>query len=159
LATEYVLRVPLDRHIINTRRPFAAVMADLRRTLACPEPEVRHAPVASALVGLAEFDIERPSQAEPAAGHLIRLIVDHPAATSQLLRLLPEAGIYSPMAILVQQIPDVGTRLAYDTIASAISMHQDEESSAVARALDDEVLALLRRIATPRPADETPPAI
>jgi hypothetical protein len=51
------------------------------------------------------------------------------------------------VAILVQQAADGGTRLLYDSVASAISIYQDEESLAVAHGVDAEVLALLRRVA------------
>ncbi|MFI7132108.1 hypothetical protein ACIBQ1_40980 [Nonomuraea sp. NPDC050153] len=37
MASEYVLRIPLERHIINTRRPFAAVIEDIRDAVGSSE--------------------------------------------------------------------------------------------------------------------------
>lgn len=42
-------------------------------------------------------------------------------------------------------MPEGGTRVAYDTVASAIAPYQDAAASQVAERLDAEVLELLRR--------------
>jgi hypothetical protein len=42
---------------------------------------------------------------------------------------------------------DGGTRVAYDTVASAIAPYHDAAASEVAQQLDTEVLALLRQVA------------
>lgn len=70
-----------------------------------------------------------------------------PAASRDLVRFLPDAGTSCPVAIHVQQAADGGTRLLYDSVAGAVSVYQDEESLAVARGFDAEVLARLRRVA------------
>jgi len=49
------------------------------------------------------------------------------------------------VTILVQQMPDGGTRVAYDTVASAIAPYHDAAASEVAQRLDTEVLDLLRQ--------------
>ena len=66
------------------------------------------------------------------------------------------AGIsYAPVTILIQQLPDGGTRVAYDTVASAIAPYHDAAASEVAYRLDTEVLDLLRQV-TGVPASATP---
>ncbi|MFK0158514.1 hypothetical protein ACIQVK_41410 [Streptomyces sp. NPDC090493] len=88
-----------------------------------------------------------PAEGEE-ADRLIRLLVDVPAASRDLVRLLPEAGACCPVAVLVQQIPRGGTRLIYDSVASAISVYLEEQALEVARGIDADILALLRRAAT-----------
>jgi hypothetical protein len=134
LASEYVLRIPLDRHIITTQRSFDAVVEDMRRAL-------RGSDSRTELNGYVM-----------AAGHQVRLIIDRPEATDQLVRCLPDADAYCPASVLVQ-VAEEGACLAYDSVASAISVYQDEEAQAVAELFDAEVLALLRRVADPQPGD------
>ena len=54
------------------------------------------------------------------------------------------AGSYAPVTILIQELPDGGTRVAYDSVASAIAPYHDATASEVAQRLDTEVLTLLR---------------
>ncbi|MFJ3307408.1 hypothetical protein ACIPSA_30805 [Streptomyces sp. NPDC086549] len=163
--SEYVLRIPLERHVLNTRRSFTAVIEDISDAIGSSEAggerhhlttsagrrllvrRVNGTPAPASLVGIGELDIDRAWVGEQEAGRLLRLLVDMPAASGDLVRFLPDAGASCPAAILVQQTADDGTRLIYDSVASAVSVYQDEHSLAVARGLDAEVLALLRRIA------------
>ncbi len=59
-----------------------------------------------------------------------------------------------PASATPQQMPDGGTRVAYDTVASAIARYHDAVASEVAQRLDTEVLDLLRQ-ATGVPASAT----
>ncbi|MCX5554541.1 hypothetical protein [Streptomyces sp. NBC_00038] len=167
LVSEYVLRIPIERHVLNTRRSFTAVIQDIRETLGTSEAGIqlrrrttagkRARPVRRVnstlaqvrLIGIAELEISGSWGREHGTSRLIRLLVDMPTASGDLVRFLPDAGASCPAAILVQQIADDGTRLIYDSVASAVSIYQDERSLTVARELDAEVLALLRRIANP----------
>jgi hypothetical protein len=72
----------------------------------------------------------------------------------QMTRHLPAAGAYAPVTILIQELPDGATQVAYDTVASAIAPYADAAASQVAQQLDTEVLALLRQ-ATGTPATAT----
>jgi hypothetical protein len=72
----------------------------------------------------------------------------------EMTRHLPDAGSYAPVTILVQEMPDGGTRVAYDCVASAIARYGDAAASEVAERLDAEVLGLLRQV-TGRPASAT----
>jgi hypothetical protein len=49
---------------------------------------------------------------------------------------------------MVQRLADGGgTRLVFDSVASAVSAYQDEDTLPVARRVDVAVLTLLRRVA------------
>jgi hypothetical protein len=65
----------------------------------------------------------------------------------QMTRHVADAGAYAPVTILVQEMPDGGTKVAYDTVASAIAPYHDAAAAQVARRLDTEVLELLRQAA------------
>jgi hypothetical protein len=47
--------------------------------------------------------------------------------------------------ILIEELPGGGTRVAYDTVASAIAPYGDAAASQVAERLDTEVLGLLHQ--------------
>jgi hypothetical protein len=93
---------------------------------------------------------------------LVRLIAGNPVTMGQMTRHVADAGSYAPVTILIQQIPDGGTRMAYDTVASAIAPYHDAAASEVAQQLDTEVLDLLRQVtgvpasATPDPSGSSP---
>ena len=54
-----------------------------------------------------------------------------------------DAGSYAPVTILIQVLPDGGTRVAYVSVASQIAPYHDAAASEVAQRLDTEVLTLL----------------
>jgi hypothetical protein len=64
----------------------------------------------------------------------------------QMTRHVTDAGSYAPVTIFIQEMPGGGTRVAYDTVASAIAPYHDAAASEVAEQLDTEVLGLLRQV-------------
>jgi hypothetical protein len=76
---------------------------------------------------------------------LVRLIADNPITMGQMTRHVPDADSYAPVTILIQETPAGGTRVAYDSVASAIAPYDNAAASEVAERLDTEVLALLRQ--------------
>jgi hypothetical protein len=84
-------------------------------------------------------------------GRLVRLIAGNPVTMGEMTRHIADAGSYAPVTILVQETAAGGTRVAYDTVASALDPYNDPEALAVAGQLDREVLTLLRQ-ATGAPA-------
>jgi hypothetical protein len=64
----------------------------------------------------------------------------------QMTRHVADAGSYAPVTILIQELPDGRTRVAYDSVCSAIAPYHDAAASQVARRLDAEVLTLLRQV-------------
>lgn len=72
-----------------------------------------------------------------------------------MTRHVPDAGSYAPVTILIEELPGGGTRVAYDTVSSAIAPNGDATAAQVAERLDTEVLGLLHR-ATGVPAAAVP---
>jgi hypothetical protein len=86
-------------------------------------------------------------QAKSSAGRrLVRLIAGNPVTMGQMTRHAPDAGSYAPVTILIQELPDGGTRVAYDSVASEIAVYNDPAATQVAEHLDTEVLDLLRQV-------------
>jgi hypothetical protein len=85
---------------------------------------------------------------------MVRLIAGNPVTMGQMTRHVADAGSYAPVTILVQEMPDGGTRVAYDSVTSAIARYHDPAASEVAERLDAEVLGLLRQV-TGAPASAT----
>ncbi len=83
-------------------------------------------------------------QARHQASRLVRLIAGNPVTMGEMTRHVADAGSYAPVTILIQELPDEGSRVAYDSVASAIAPYHDAAASEVARRLDTEVLTLLR---------------
>ena len=96
-----------------------------------------------------------PQARDQARRRLVRLIAGNPVTMGQMGRHLPAAGSYAPVTILIQELPDGGTQVAYDTVASAIAPYGDAAASQVAQRLDTDVLSLLRH-ATGLPAIAPP---
>jgi hypothetical protein len=63
----------------------------------------------------------------------------------EMTRHVADAGSYAPVTILIQELPDGRTRVAYDTVTSAIAPYHDAAATGIAQRLDTEVLALLRQ--------------
>jgi hypothetical protein len=92
-----------------------------------------------------------PQAAGRAGRRLVRLIAGNPATMGEMTRHVADAGSHAPVTILVEEMPGGATRVAYDTVASAIAPYQDPAAAQVADRLDAEVLELLRRVTgTPR---------
>jgi uncharacterized protein (DUF302 family) len=94
-----------------------------------------------------------PPAQDRAGRRLVRLIAGNPVTVGEMTRHVPDAGSYAPVTILIQELPGGRTRIAYDTVASAIAPYHDAAASEVAQRLDTEVLRLLRQVTeTPGPA-------
>jgi len=75
-----------------------------------------------------------------------RHVFDSQLPVGEMTRHVADAGSYAPVTILIQEMPDGGTRVAYDSVASEIAPYGDADTSAVAERLDGEVLGLLRQV-------------
>jgi hypothetical protein len=122
---------------------------------------VRQAQGSAGLMRFLELELDRAlaldPQAQSSAGLcLVRLIAGNPVTMGEMTRHVPDAGSYAPVTILVQELPGGGTRLAYDSVASAIAIYDDPAATQVGENLDTEVLALLRQVSglSPRQAPE-----
>src|ERR1700733_2274461 len=169
LAAEEVLEVGGRRHVFTSERPFAEIMdgiyggisqpdiGNLFRQLAASTSYeqftslVRQAQGSAGLMRFLELELDRAlaldPQAQSSAGRgLVRLIAGNPVTMGKMTRHVPDAGSYAPVTILIQELPGGGTRLAYDSVASAIAFYDDPAATQVAENLDTEVLALLRQV-------------
>jgi hypothetical protein len=178
MASEQVLEVPLRRHVFDSERPLAAVLDGIFGGISHPDIEalfsklaartsyeqftslVRQAEGSIGLMRFLQLDCDLvltldPQEPDWDERRLVRLIVGNPVTMGQMTRHVADAGSYAPVTILIQQIPDGGTRVAYDTVASAIAPYHDAAASEVARQLDTEVLDLLRQV-TGVPSSVTP---
>ena len=67
-------------------------------------------------------------QAEDWTGRrLVRLIAGNPVTMGQMTRHVPDAGWYAPVTILIEETPEGGTRVAYDSVASAIAPYRQSQ--------------------------------
>jgi hypothetical protein len=75
-------------------------------------------------------------------------------SAARILCLHHRRGLRGNRLLLIQEMPGGGTRVAYDTVASAIAPYHDAAASEVTERLDTEVLRLLRQV-TRAPASVT----
>ena len=175
MASECVLDVRVRRHVFTTDRPFPAVLAGLFGGISQPDigqvfktlaastdyaefaSVVRQAQGSAGLMRFLQLDLDPVLTLDPQAPdwsgrRLVRVIAGNPVTMGQLTRHVPDAGSSAPVTVLIEELPDGGTRVAYDTVASAIGPYQDPAAAEVAQRLDTEVLDLLRRISDDGPA-------
>src|SRR6202050_3594033 len=87
-----------------------------------------------------------PQARHQAKHRLVRLIAGNPVTMGEMTRHIADAGSYAPVTILIEELPDGGSRVAYDSVASALAVYDDPAATQVAEHLDAEVLDLLRHV-------------
>ena len=170
MASEQVLDIPVRRHVLTSERPFQVVLDGIYTGISQPDigalfarlaastsyeefsELVRQAQGSAGLFRFWHLDDDHvlaldPQARDQAGRRLVRLIAGNLVTMGQMTRHLPAAGSYAPVTILIQELPDGGTQVAYDTAASAIAPYGDAAASQVAQRLDTDVLALLRHAA------------
>jgi hypothetical protein len=169
MSSEHVLEILMRRHVFDTERPFSDVLDGVFGGISQPDIELLFSKLAastsyqefSSLVaqaqgsaGLMRFlqlDLDHaltldPQAQDRAGRRLVRLIAGNPVTMGEMTRHVADAGSYAPVTILIQEMPGGGTRVAYDTVASAIAPYHDATATEVAQRLDTEVLDLLRQV-------------
>jgi hypothetical protein len=73
----------------------------------------------------------------------VRLIMGNPLIMQSMTRLVPDAGSYAPVTVLIDQRPD-GVHLSYDEMASFLPPYGNAEALKIARDLDAKVKRLLQ---------------
>jgi hypothetical protein len=177
MTSEQVLDVVVRRHVFDSDQPFQAVLDGILGGIARPDigplskmlaasasheqfsSLVRQVQGSAGLMLFLQLDLDTALALDPqargqAGRRLVRLMAGNPVTMGQMTRHVPDAGSYAPVTILLQQTP-VGTRVAYDSVASALAPYHDTAASQVARRLDTEVLGLLRQV-TAVPASASP---
>jgi uncharacterized protein (DUF302 family) len=168
MASEQVLEVLMRRHVFDTERPFSAVLDGIFGGISRPDIEalfgklavstsyeqfsslVQEAQGSAGLMRFLQLDLDSALTLDPRAPdwtgrRLVRLIAGNPVTMGQMTRHVADAGSYAPVTILIQERPDGGTRVAYDSVVSALAPYHDAAASQVAEQLDTEVLDLLRQ--------------
>jgi len=124
-------------------------MTEFRKRIAAAQTEddlkavVESATRPSELMEFARFDLGEVLRKEsPVAPKSQRFIVGNPLIMSQMVKVVPDAGSYAPVTILIDERQD-GVHLSYDRMASLLSPYGNPEALKVAQALDSKVEALL----------------
>lgn len=167
MASERVLEVMVRRHVFDTGRPFAGVLDGIFSGISQPDIArlfsklaasgtdqefsslVEQAQGSAGLMRFLQLNLDNALSLDPEAGdwtgrRLVRLIAGNPVTMGQMTCHVPDAGSYAPVTILIEEMPGGGTRVAYDSVASAIAPYDNAAASEVAGRLDTEVLGLLR---------------
>ena len=168
MASEHVLDVLVRRHVFDSERPFPDVLDAIFGGISQPDIEalfgklaastsyeqfsslVRQAQGSAGLIRFMQLDLDHaltldPQAQDRAGRRLVRLIAGNPVTMGEMTRHVADAGSYAPVTILVEEKPGGGTRVAYDSVASAIAPYRDAAASQVAKRLDAEVLELLHQ--------------
>jgi uncharacterized protein (DUF302 family) len=72
----------------------------------------------------------------------VRLIMGNPLIMQSMARLVPDAGSYAPVTVLIDQRPD-GVHLSYDEMASFLAPYGNADALRIARDLDAKVKRVL----------------
>jgi hypothetical protein len=159
MASERVLEVPVRRHVLDSERPFPAVLDGIFGGISQPDigllfskleastsyeefsSLVAQAQGSAGLMRFLQLDLDHaltldPQAQDRAGRHLVRLIAGNPVTMGEMTRHVADAGSYAPVTILVEEMPGGATRVAYDTVASAIAPYQDPAAAQVAERLD-----------------------
>ena len=72
----------------------------------------------------------------------IRLLIGNPVTMRSMAELVPDAGAYAPITVLIDERQD-GVHVSYDRISSSIASYGNVKADAIARHLDSTVEAIL----------------
>ena len=159
-------QVSVQRCSIISRKPFDAVLAAVEEAIGRPNMVEFAAKVAAATtfeemqnvinesvseIGLMEFMRLDHGAILAKAGvdhdpKSVRVIMGNPLIMQSMARLVPDAGSYAPVTVLVDERAD-GVHLSYDRMASLLAPYGNSEALNVARDLDAKVENLLRQAA------------
>ena len=158
--------VNVQRWSIISRKPFDAVLGAVEEAIGRPNMVEFTAKVAAATtfeemqkvingsvseIGLMEFmrldhGVVLAKAGVEGGPQMVRLIMGNPLIMQSMARLVPDAGSYAPVTVLVDERAD-GVHLSYDRMASLLAPYGNDEALNVARDLDAKVENLLRQAA------------
>ena len=150
------------RWSIISQRPFDAVVAEVeakigrpnivefvgRMTAAASYEEMKNVVQGSVSeIGLMEFMRLDHGAVLAKAGvdgnpKSVRLIMGNPLIMQSMTRLVPDAGSYAPVTVLIDQRPD-GVHLSYDEMASFLAPYGNADALTIAGDLDAKVKRML----------------
>ena len=162
-----IKHVDVQRFSVTSSKSFEDIVAELEAAVGHPDmntfrrdivatkthaelEKVIHRAIGSS--GLMEFtrfdlgEILRKERGEEAP-KILRLVIGNPLIMKQMAELVPDAGSYAPVTILVDERSD-GVHLSYDRMASFLTPYGSPGALEVAQDLDSKVEALLTAAAT-----------
>ena len=77
---------------------------------------------------------------------ILRLLVGNPLIMRKMAELVPDAGSYAPVTLLIDERAD-GVHLSYDKMASQLAPYKNSEALKVAEDLDLKIETLLAKAA------------
>jgi uncharacterized protein (DUF302 family) len=155
-------QVNVQRWSITSPKPFDVVVAAVEAAIGRPNMAEFAARMAAAqtyeemqtvvggsirAIGLMEFMRLDQGAVLAKAGvdgdpRSIRLIIGNPLIMQSMARLVPDAGSYAPVTVLIDQRPD-GVHLSYDEMASFLAPYGNADALRIARDLDAKVKRVL----------------
>jgi uncharacterized protein (DUF302 family) len=156
-------QVNLQRWSITSKKPFDAVVAAVEEAIGRPDMIEFVAKMTAARsyeemqkvvhdstteIGLMEFMRLDHGAVLGKAGvggdpKSVRLIMGNPLIMQSMARLVPDAGSYAPVTVLIDQRRD-GVHLSYDEMASFLAPYGNAQVLKIARDLDAKVKKLLK---------------
>ncbi len=160
-------RAEVERFSVTTSKPFDVVVEKLKSAVGQPDmaefsratSEARSFPELERIVkrGLgrtelmlfAQFDLGAILRRETGANtpRIIRFVIGNPLIMKELVKHVADAGSYAPVTILVDERAG-GVHLSYDRMEGYLKPYGSPEALAVARNLDEKIMALLRECAS-----------
>jgi uncharacterized protein (DUF302 family) len=157
-----IRRIAVERATVISGDSFDAVLAKLAAAVGHPnmsafardvvaagtsadlEGIVEAATGPAGLMEMARFDIGEVLRKElgDRAPKSVRLVIGNPLIMKAMVKHVPDAASYAPVTILIDERAD-GVHVSYDLMASLLAPYESAPASAVARQLDQKVLALL----------------
>jgi len=157
-----IMQINVQRISVTSRKTFADVVAALERQLGRPDMSKFFGDIAASrsaaeleriikaavgpldLMEFARFDqgavLQRTLGKD--APQVMRFLVGNPLVMKEMVKVLPDAGSYAPVTILIDERAD-GVHLSYDRIASFLASYGNAEALEVAKTLDGKIEALL----------------
>ena|SRR5579871_430717 len=162
-----IAKIEVERFSLTTSKAFDAVVAALKSAVGQPNMvEFVRATRAAAsfsdleriiqsglgrtdLMLFAEFDLGAILRVETGSRtpKATRFVVGNPLIMKEMVKLVPDAGSYAPVTILIDERPDA-VHISYDKMESYLSPYGSPEALTVARNLDVKVTTLLRECAS-----------
>ena len=103
----------------------------------------------SDLMEMARFDQGEVLRRElgDKAPRVLRIVAGNPLIMKEMVKLVPDAGSYAPVTILIDERSD-GVHLSYDRMVSLLASYGNAEAVKVAQSLDSKIETLLEAAAS-----------
>ena len=161
-----IKKVEMERFTVTSLKQFDAVVTAIKASIGHPnmaelwqatqrattaaelEAAIQPTLGKSGLMQFVEFDhgmIVRKGT-EHHTSRIIRLVIGNPLIMKEMAKLVPDAGSYAPVTVLVDERAD-GVHISYDRMASLLAPYRNPDVLNVARGLDAKVEHLLQQAA------------